>query len=307
MSGDQSRSGGIGGGRSVVATLKGSIKDAVYQIHDGMELLLGKRDRLTPPQRLIYVGAGSYRVFTELGDKFARFCIEQGGLRPDHRILDVGCGIGRVAIPLARHLGAGRYLDATGSYEGIDIVPHGIEWCEKNITPRFPNFHFQLADVYNQFYNPAGRNQAREYRFPFSDGEFDFVYLCSVFTHMKRDEMTTYLREVVRVLKPAGRCVITFFLLNSESIQLMAVESAGSLASGLKKMNFRYEFDGYRAFDKDVPERTIAYDEDVVQELYSDLGLRIEGPIYYGDWCGRKTSFNGYQDFIVATKVDLPT
>ena len=47
-----------------------------------------------------------------------------------------------------------------GRYEGIDVVPRGIEWCRQAITPRYPNFRFQVADLYNRHYNPAGRFSA---------------------------------------------------------------------------------------------------------------------------------------------------
>ena len=43
-----------------------------------------------------------------------------------------------------------QFLDAPGSYEGLDIVDVGIDWCQRTITPRFPRFRFHLADVFNR-------------------------------------------------------------------------------------------------------------------------------------------------------------
>ena len=49
--------------------------------------------------------------------------IDLGGLKPEHRVLDIGSGIGRVAIPLTE------YLNEKGSYEGFDVVELGVNWC----------------------------------------------------------------------------------------------------------------------------------------------------------------------------------
>jgi hypothetical protein len=104
----------------------------------------------------------------------------------------------------------------------IDIVKSGIDSCRERITPQFPNFHFQQIDVYNKYYNPHGACQPAEYKFPFADESFSFVVLGSVFIHMPPDDLEHYLSEVQRVLTKGGRCLITYFLLNEESSQLMA-------------------------------------------------------------------------------------
>lgn len=129
--------------------------------------------------------------------------------------LHAGCGIGRMAVPLTG------YLSAEGSYEGFDIVPEGVRWCQENITPKYPNFRFQIADVHNDRYHPEGSQKASEYRFPYADGSFDFVFLTSVFTHMLPQDMENYLSEISRILRSGGRCLITFFLLNAESLKLI--------------------------------------------------------------------------------------
>src|SRR5437660_12267383 len=107
-----------------------------------------------------------------------------------------------------------KYLKG-GSYEGIDIVARSVQWCQRTYASRYPNFRFHFADIYNKVYNPDGKHQASEYRLPFETSSFDFVFLTSVFTHMLPQYMEHYLSEVVRVLKPSNRCLITYFLINA--------------------------------------------------------------------------------------------
>src|SRR5439155_26776504 len=136
-----------------------------------------------------------------IGDRWVQTFIRLVGLQPHERVLDLGCGIGRMAVALTR------YLDHRGSYEGLDIVEAGIKWCTKHVTPRFPSFRFQLADVFNSHYNPKGKFKPSEYRLPYQADDFDFVFLTSVFTHMFAPEVENYLSEVHRVLRPGGRCL----------------------------------------------------------------------------------------------------
>ena len=164
---------------------------------DTLELLTGRRDALTPPRGVAppYVRAGGFR---EHGQRFAQILIQQGSLQPGEALLDVGCGIGRIAVPLTG------YLEPDGRYEGIDVEADAIAWCRRAITPRFPNFHFQVVDVRNARYRPDGSTLATAYQFPFADASFDMVLLKSVFTHMLVDSLRNYVDEIARVLRPGA-------------------------------------------------------------------------------------------------------
>ena len=125
-------------------------------------------------------------------------------------MLDVGCGIGRMALPLTC------YLEG-GSYAGFDVGREMVRWCQRTITPRWPNFEFSWASVYNGKYNPFGKHAGTEFRFPYEDACFDFAFATSLFTHLLRDEVHHYLGETARVLRPGGTCLLTFFLLTPEA------------------------------------------------------------------------------------------
>jgi len=190
-----------------------------------------------------------------------------------------------MAMPLINYLRDG------GSYEGFDVNAEGISWCKENITKQYLNFNFQVSEVYNKQYNPTGKYKASEYKFPYKDATFDFVFLTSVFTHMFPLDMKNYLREIKRVLRKNGRSFITFFLLNQESLRLMN--------EGQSHEDFKYDFGEYRTTDDKIPEHCIAHYETFVVNLHTECGLKILSPIHYGLWCGRK-DFTSYQDIIVA-------
>ena len=175
---------------------------------DARDRVAGRAGRLVPPRRLqLSVGEGD---FGAIGDEFLSHLVGRCGLKPDDRVLDVGCGIGRLARPLAG------YLSIDGAYAGFDVSADAIAWCTRRYR-HYPNFHFVHADVRNARYNPAGTAAAVEYQFPFDDGAFDVVVLMSVLTHLTADETLHYLGQVRRVLARGGRMLATVFVLDDEA------------------------------------------------------------------------------------------
>lgn len=253
-----------------------------YLPQDLATLLRARKDGLRPPRSLMTVGDGN---FVAIGNEFLNYFKDLGRLRPDEKVLEVGCGVGRMAIPLTS------YLDKSGSYEGFDIAQAEIEWCRKNITPRFANFNFHHSDVCNKQTNPKGRQAASSYRFPFADGQFDFVFLTSVFTHMLIDDIENYLREIARVLRPGGRLLATYFLLDGETR-----ERLGKMTS-----RFRHPHGSSLAIDPKLPEASIAHEEGELLALHEKFGLQLQGPVLYGNWGGRE-KFLSSQDIVVAMK-----
>lgn len=223
------------------------------------------------------------QFYRDTAEQYRRFFVELGGLRPTDRVLDVGCGSGRITLGLVDYLGGG------GSYEGLDVLPGEIRWCQQHITRHHPEFRFQVADIANQHYNPAGTQTAGDYHFPYPDASFDFVYLVSVFSHMLPDGVDHYLAEITRVLRPGGRCAITYYLLNDTVDPQKA------------SIDFPYERTGYRAHNAEDDTWAVAYEEANIRHLYDKHGLRIKEPIAYGAWTGRESAYD-LQDMIVAQK-----
>jgi SAM-dependent methyltransferase len=259
---------------------------------DLADRLLGRRNTDLPPKAGTFTGA--VHDFAASGEALLDALRDAAGLTASSHILDIGCGVGRLAVP------ASRFLDADGGYEGIDIVPEGITWCKEHISSPHDNVHFTLADVYNKEYNPKGTLKASDYRLPYEDGTFDVIVLISVFTHMVPAEVEQYVGEIGRVLKQGGRVFASYFLITPESRQLM-----DSPASG---MRFKHHLDPHWVISTKVPELAVAYDEPYIRELYVRSGLSGEPDLYVGAWCGRAghwptDSGLGDQDTLVAAKL----
>ena len=238
---------------------------------------------LRPPRGLSFIGGGD---FEQTGREFLGYFRELGGLRPDARVLDIGCGVGRMAIPLIDYL-------QDGSYAGFDVGREMIAWCRRQISARRPDFEFSWAPVYNRKYNPFGTVSGAEFRFPYPDASFDFVFATSLFTHLTRADARHYLDEVARVLRPGGTSLLTFFLLDSHALE--------EIKAGRASPDFRYEIDGARTVDRQRPEEAIAYPLAEVREMLTAAGLRVSEPLHLGKWANRPTGTAG-QDIVVSLR-----
>jgi SAM-dependent methyltransferase len=247
---------------------------------DISERLLGARDALTPPRGLRAVGAGDFRA---VGRAFVDSFREIGGLRPSDRVLDVGCGIGRMAVPLTD------YLNGSGSYDGFDVVSSDIRWCRRTISSRHPRFHFVHADCANAEYNPGGRIDARQFRFPWPDASFDFAFATSLFTHLLPAAAENYFSEIARTLAPDGRLYFTAFLVNERS--------RGEMERGRTSYVFPHEVGGAYTRNPNNPESAIAWEEASLMALLHRAGLRPLAPPFAGLWAGG--SGPSYQDALL--------
>ena len=251
---------------------------------DATDTVLGRRDRLTPPRRYLdFVGDSDFRA---TGQEFLNHFQDLANLKPSDRVLDVGCGIGRMARVLAGE------LMPPGHYDGFDIVPEAIDWCASHYQNLPVPFTFRHADLFNSRYNPGGTNRAADFTFPYPDESFDLVIATSVFTHLLADGTDNYLANIRRVLAPGGRLFATWFVLDND----------GPLPVGAA---FDFEHpqpDGAGAVaDPAVPEAAVAYRESWLRERLARHGLRLRGSLQYGRWRGTDSGLS-FQDILVADR-----
>jgi SAM-dependent methyltransferase len=239
-----------------------------------------------PPKEKIFVG-GSDADFRQIGVDTLGSLIDVGHVRPDSKVLEIGSGIGRVALPLTQ------WLDSAGQYVGTDIVQFGVDWCNENISSRYENFRFICMDIYNEYYNPQGRERIGD--LPLEAGYFDVAVFNSVFTHLVADDTIAYLKLVAKHLAKGGILWGTWFIMDAEA-RALTRDNRSSLKFIQRNGNtFHLDEDG-------VSTAAVAYDIDYVREALSTAGFEIER-LDLGKWCDRTTEFGGYQDLIVARLV----
>lgn len=249
---------------------------------DAADALLGRRKDLVPPRTAIQSIGGS--DFEAIGRHLTEVAVGIGGLQPEQRIVDIGCGCGRLAVPLTRYL-------SRGEYSGFDIDRPAIRWCQKHIERRFPNFHFTHADVRNGHYNASGAIEPERFGFPYASSSVDLVFAASVFTHLTREAVRHYLHETHRVMKPGGQCVASFFLIDTESL--------AKIQAGRTEPRFRI-VDGDTAVQlTDDPEAAIAFSETSVRAMFEEADLDVTA-VHTGGW--RERAGVTYQDLVVATR-----
>ena len=122
------------------------------------------------------------------------------GLNEQSRILDIGCGQGRLAIGLQAT------FPRLKSYIGIDVHKPSIDWCKKTLVR--PNFNFIYIDTINDRYNPSGK---KIYKLPIDNNSCDVIYLYSVLTHMKKHEVEKYLKQISIILSNSGKVLLTIY------------------------------------------------------------------------------------------------
>jgi ubiquinone/menaquinone biosynthesis C-methylase UbiE len=175
------------------------------------------------------------------------------GLRKGSRVLDFGCGPGRMI----------RWL-ATFAEEceiwGVDISARHIVWCQENLSPPF-NF----ATVTTQPH------------LPFEDKYFDFIYCASVFTHID-DLADAWLLELKRIMRPGGKLYITVHDKHTADLVINHIDRVPYASSFKKlllsydnKMNFS-ESDYYMfSINPGGPDAEVFYDIDYLLEHWGHI------------------------------------
>jgi SAM-dependent methyltransferase len=206
------------------------------------------------------------------------------GLGRDQRLLDAGCGYGRLALGLAA-------TGFAGSYVGFDILERQVRWCREHLTPYDGRYLFKHLDVRNDRYNPAGTGDPASSPFPIRSGSKDVAALFSVFTHMHEPEIRHYLAELRRVLTPGGIAVTSWLLFDRARLPaVVSSRSAYRLVHGLDEHA--------RFSDAEDPLRAIGYRESHVHRMVRQAGLSVQR-VERGSWCGEQVDGAGFQDVVV--------
>lgn len=266
----------------------------VLDLLDGLARALTGRLRYPPlsaRQKVSGQLLATLSRFDAIGRDSLRMLQDFTHLQPHHRVLDMGCGCGRLAWPLLQ------FLHPTATYHGGDVDASMLAWCQRSLASRHPNASFFHIDVFNSFYTPSQRGSPGQYRFPLPDGAVDRVFLGSVFTHMQPADVAAYLGEIARVLAPDGCALASFFLLTERRLQGPARPVIDS--------KFPFPREHHRLASEKVPELDVALDEAFLLALLDRAGLRCRGSILWGAWAG-EPGVSG-QDFVVIERRPAPS
>lgn len=222
-----------------------------------------------------------------------------GHLDQDSDVLEVWCGAGRIAFPLRFS------LLGTGTYNGFDHCAERIGFLRNTFQRAHPNFNFTLLDVANSYFNPTGRTDPAHMALPYLSSSFDVVVAASVFTHVDPADAGHYLKEMARVLRPGGRCLVSYFLLDN-------YRPARTRPLGFDRASFDFdhrrrvpEVDGggdYAVVNPENTEEMVAYSLSLVDALAARVGLRREGDPLTGLWSGATKRPLSAQDVVVLVK-----
>jgi SAM-dependent methyltransferase len=142
------------------------------------------------------------------------------------RILDFGSGQGRLATGL--FLTKSRFA----SYVGIDTNKGSIEWCKRWISGKRFRTQFIHLPGKNERYNP---NATELLALPSDIGQFDIIFLNSVFSHMMPADVKFYLKEFSIALREGGLVFMTAHIdehvqnVEENPIDYLGRESVGAL------------------------------------------------------------------------------
>jgi SAM-dependent methyltransferase len=149
--------------------------------------------RPMPPPHLLQriANSPSVEAFTQSFPRVreqVRSYLDQAGydFAACHKILDLGCGVGRFMFAFEKELGPDQRI------WGCDVHEECARWCRENID---------FAEVSHCGIHPP---------LPYDDGQFDLVYALSVYTHLRLDMQFRWAWEVYRVLRPGGILFATF-------------------------------------------------------------------------------------------------
>ncbi len=130
-------------------------------------------------------------MWDEIGRLQLTFMLEQG-LRPEHYLLDVGCGSLRGGIHFIRYLEPAHYFGVDGNEQ---ILAGGrIELNKQGLLSKQPLV--LLTDSFD---------------FSAFNRQFEYAWAFSLFTHLPVNSILRCILSVGQVLAPGGKFFATFF------------------------------------------------------------------------------------------------
>jgi SAM-dependent methyltransferase len=165
---------------------------------------------------------GNMQLWEELGELQLTYLTGQG-LRPEHNLLDVGCGPLRAGVHFIRYLEPGRYYGVDKNQAALEEAQE-LELPPAEIAEKRPT----LAAMSDFGFERLGQ-------------QFDFAIAQSVFTHLYLNEITQCLLKLEHVLKPGGRFYASFFLNPDGKRNLDDIQQTDRVVTHFERDFFHYD------------------------------------------------------------------
>lgn len=135
----------------------------------------------TPQGAMLAVdGSSDENVLRMTGAYSARQVDAALDLKKTDRLLELGCGVGRIGREL---------VSKVAHWEGADISANMLKVARE-----------RLADFPNAGFTELTRSNLK----PLPDASIDKAYCVAVFIHMDKEDFCLYLEDLARVIKPGG-------------------------------------------------------------------------------------------------------
>jgi len=194
--------------------------------------------------------------FLQSGVVEALRLVERLGYSKGSFVVDIGSGLGRLAIGMLLELGDAEYL-------GLDANREFVAWCEQNISRRQPSYRFLHVDVVNELYNPNGAVGGNCVELPIDSGSADIVYLWGLFTNMGPEDVSHYISEISRITRKDGKVFLTVFV-EDDTIEVVVNPK------------------NYVPYECDRPLSVVKYSKEFLFPLFGRHGLRIQEFRHHG-------------------------
>ena len=115
---------------------------------------------------------------------------------------------------------------------------------------------------------------------------------------MFAEEITHYLKEFKRILKPTGRVWATFFVVDKTILDALRDDPQTQY-----QLSFRYPHgEGCYINVQSEPRGAVAYEIGALTEMLSNAGLCLARSVIWGHWSGRRADPGGGQEALVLKK-----
>lgn len=134
--------------------------------------------------------------------------VRDAGLKPDGTLLDLGCGIGRLACEVIP------WMQAGGVYIGTDVSDSMLTRAAQRVAQVAPDPACSVRWI-----KQVGNT------FALKAGSVDVVCAFSVFTHIEHEDAFGFLRDARRIIRPGGRFVFSCLPMDMEPSRFLFHQS----------------------------------------------------------------------------------